>query len=119
MSADPFQRCDLRSCVAQHLTEPLGTARSRSRPIRLSWKGIYVRACPLLERARLPTRDFLDGREHLRFVELAVGEELEEGVDVLGGHPFAHLRSRVCIRLRLKAQDASQHVRQNANLVGG
>src|SRR6266542_1951009 len=77
-----------------------------------------MRLCPLLEGAWMPAGDLAHGREDLRLVQLAVGEEAEERVDVLGGHGAAHLGPGVGVRLCLEPQVASQHPGQDADTVG-
>jgi hypothetical protein len=60
---------------------------------------------PLLERARPPAGDLLDGRQHLRLVELAVDVEPEGGLDVLLRHDRGHLNPCLVIRPTTGAWD--------------
>ena len=66
-----------------------------------------------------PTGDFLDGREHCRFVQLSVGVEAEERVDILLGHLGEHLRAGLVVGLSLIADLAAENLAEDADPVHG
>src|SRR5215468_12390052 len=67
-----------------------------------------VRGHPLLEGARRAAGDFGDGRQHGGLIEGATGVELEERVNVLGGHVGQHLLPGLLIGLWNQAQGAAE-----------
>ena len=71
----------------------------------------------MFERSGWPAGDLLDGRQHLRFVEFAVGVEADERLDVLG-HGRGHRGARLVIILRPEPQLAPEDLAEDAYLVG-